>query len=275
LTSRPGSANYFSEDLGNSVILDMVQIPGGSFLMGANKGEESASDDEYPQHSVTVPEFWMGKFAVTQAQWQAIAQLPKVKIDLKADPSNFKGANRPVEQVSWHEAIEFCDRLSLKTQKTYHLPSEAQWEYACRSGTTTPFHFGETITTKLANFCGHDWKIGATTYSGNYAKAPSGEFRKTTIDVGHFPPNAFGLYDMHGNVYEWCVDTWHDRYNDLRDHQQPNDSDAWIDPSGKSRLARGGSWYLSPRYCRSASRNCLGPMGRGEGQGFRVICLPS
>jgi formylglycine-generating enzyme required for sulfatase activity len=167
---RPGKANYFSEDLGNGVILDMVQIPSGSFLMGAAKGEEGASDDEYPQHSVTVPEFWMGKFAVTQAQWKAIANLPnKVKIDLKVDPSYFKGANRPVERVTWHEAIEFCDRLSRKTQKTYRLSSEAQWEYACWAGTTTPFHFGETITTKLANFMGHDWEYQET---GSWPQKP-------------------------------------------------------------------------------------------------------
>jgi formylglycine-generating enzyme required for sulfatase activity len=257
---RSGTAPYFSENLGNSVILDMVQIPAGSFLMGADKGEEGASKDEYPQHSVTVPEFWMGKFVVTQAQWQAIANLPKVKIDLKPDPARFKGAKRPIEKVSWDDAIEFCDRLSRKTQKTYRLPNEAQWEYACRSGTTTPFHFGETITPNLVN------------YNGNYpyAKAQKGEYRKATIDVGSFPPNAFGLYDMHGNVWEWCMDTWHDSYD-----RAPNDGSAWIDKSAKTRLIRGGSWLNDPLSCRSAFRDHYAPANRNYDLGFRVICWPS
>jgi formylglycine-generating enzyme required for sulfatase activity len=257
---RPGTAPYFSEDLGNGIILDMVQTPGGRFMMGAAKGEEGASDDEFPQHEVRVEAFAIGKFAVTQAQWKAIANLSKVKIDLNPDPANFKGANRPIEQVSWNEAIEFCDRLSRKTQKTYRLPSEAQWEYACRAGTTTPFHFGETITPKLAN------------YNGNYlyAKAAKGEYRETTIDVGSFPPNAFGLYDMHGNVWEWCMDTWHSSYD-----RAPNDGSAWIDKSAETRLIRGGSWLNYPHNCRSAVRNHLDPAHRVNGLGFRVICWPS
>ncbi len=256
---KPGTANYFSEDLGNGIVLDMVQIPGGSFLMGAAKGEEGASPDEYPQHSVTVPEFWMGKFAVTQAQWRAIADLPKVKTDLEPDPAYFPGANRPIEQVSWDEAIEFCDRLSRKTQKTYRLPSEAQWEYACRSGTTTPFHFGETITTDLVNFDG-DY---------NYAKASKGECQQMTTDVGSFSPNAFGLYDMHGNVREWC-DTWHHIYDRVT-----HDDNAWIDRTSRSRIVRGGSQYDLPKDCRSAYRFHYDPAVRILVLGFRVICLPS
>jgi formylglycine-generating enzyme required for sulfatase activity len=274
---RPGKANYFSENLGNGITLDMVPLQGCMFKMGAAKNgllgrkEEGASDDEFPQHEVMAEGFAIGKFTITQAQWKAIANLPnKVKIDLKADPSYFKGANRPVENVSWDEAIEFCDRLSRKTQKTYRLPSEAQWEYACRAGTTTPFHFGETITTKLANFRGQDWEYQGQVYPGNYAKATLGEFRETTLDVGSFPPNAFGLYDMHGNVWEWCMDTWHGSY-DLA----PNDGSAWIDKSSESRLVRGGSWYYSPHYCRSANRYHVDPAIRGSGLGFRVICLPS
>jgi formylglycine-generating enzyme required for sulfatase activity/uncharacterized caspase-like protein len=267
---RPGKANYFSEDLGNGIILDMVQIPSGIFRMGAVQEEEGASNDEFPQHAVAIEAFDIGKFAITQAQWNAITNLPKVKIDLNADPSYFKGANRPVECVSWHEAIEFCDRLSRKTQKIYHLPSESQWEYACRAGATTPFHFGETITTKLANFDGTDWEHGGNTYSGSYAKAPKGECRKTTIDVGSFPPNALGLYDVHGNVWEWCMDTWHGSY-DLA----PNHGSAWIDKSSESRLVRGGSWDHDPHACRSAHRDNDGPTHCSPCLGFRVICLPS
>ncbi len=258
---RPGKANYFSENLGNGIILDMVQIPGGSFLMGAAKGEEGASDDEYPQHSVTVPEFWMGKFAVTQEQWQAISQLPKVKIDLtNPNPSRFKGVNRPVERISWNEAIEFCDRLSRKTKNKYRLPSEAEWEYACRAGTITPFHFGEAITTDLVNYCGN--------YT--YANAPIGESRNKTIDVGCFPPNAFGLYDMHGNVWEWCMDTWHGSYD-----RAPNNGRAWLDGHSNARIIRGGSQCGFPLLCRSATRAHLVQTIYDGDLGFRVICLPS
>jgi formylglycine-generating enzyme required for sulfatase activity len=246
------------EDLGGGIFLDMVAIPGGSFLMGAAQGEKGASDDEFPQHQVSIAPFCMGKFTVTQAQWKAIAKLKKVKCDLKPDPSNFKGADRPVEQVSWDEAIEFCDRLSAKTGKRYGLPSEAQWEYACRSGTTTPFHFGETISTDVAN------------YDGNYAygEGEKGVNRKETIVVGSFSPNLFGLYDMHGNVWEWCADPWHDNYKDA-----PIDGSVWEkNPSNDSyRLLRGGSCYNLPSNCRSADRFRLDHDNREYFIGFRIL----
>jgi formylglycine-generating enzyme required for sulfatase activity len=211
------------------VTLEMVAIPGGTFLMGSPESEPERSDRESPQHTVTIQPFFMGKFPVTQAQWQAVASLPKVNIDLKPDPSNFKGANRPVEQVSWNDAVEFCARLSKATGREYRLPSEAEWEYACRAGTTTPFHFGETITTDLAN------------YDGNYTygSGSKGQYRKQTTDVGSFPANAFGLHDMHGNVWEWCQDTWHENYNGA-----PTDGSAWVDENANQniRILRGGSW---------------------------------
>ncbi|NEO21280.1 MAG: formylglycine-generating enzyme family protein, partial [Moorea sp. SIO4A5] len=125
----------------------MVAIPEGSFIMGSPETEEGHTNDESPQHRVTVTSFFMGKYPVTQAQWQAVAALPQVNRELEPDPSHFKGKNRPVEQVSWYDAVEFCERLSQYTKRPYRLPSEAEWEYACRAGTTTPFHFGETITT--------------------------------------------------------------------------------------------------------------------------------
>ena len=148
------TAQYFIEDLGNGIQLEMVMIPSGSFMMGSPETEEGSTDDERPQHQVTIKAFCLGKYQVTQAQWKAVAAFPQVNRELKPDPSRFKGDNRPVESVSWEDAVEFCLRLSKHTKRQYRLPSEAEWEYACRAGTTTPFHFGETITTDLANYNG-------------------------------------------------------------------------------------------------------------------------
>jgi eukaryotic-like serine/threonine-protein kinase len=147
ITNRSKSeAKYFVEDLGNSVTLEMVQIPGGTFTMGSPNEEAKRDKDESPQHQVTVTGFFMGKYEVTQAQYQAI---------MDKNPSSFKGDKRPVENVSWNDAVEFCKKLNQKTGKTYRLPSEAEWEYACRAGTKTPFYFGETITTDLVNYEGN------------------------------------------------------------------------------------------------------------------------
>ena len=237
----------------------MVSIPKGQFQMGAPSKEEGRSNDEGPQHEVTVPAFWMGKYAVTQEQWRAVAKLPKIERDLESDPSGFKGDTLPVKQVSWHDAVEFCKRLAKKTGRNYRLPSEAEWEYACRAGTTTPFHFGETITADLANYDGN--------YS--YGSSPKGEYRKETTPVGSFGvANAFGLYDMHGNVWEWCADHWHENYSGA-----PSGGTPWI-KGGESnrRVLRGGSWNYVPRYCRSAARFRLEPDFRDYGVGIRVVC---
>ncbi len=265
-----GQAEYFREDLGNNVTLEMVSISAGKFLMGTEEKEIERLvknfDWEYfrrekPQHEVTVKSFFMGKYPITQAQWRAVATLPKVKRDLKRDPSDFKGDNRPVEQVSWYDAVEFCQRLSKKTGREYRLPSEAEWEYACRAGTTTPFHFGETITSELANY--------HATYT--YAIEPQGEYREETTPVGSFPPNGFGLYDMHGNVWEWCADNWHDDYKGA-----PTDGSAWTTGGDSlSVVLRGGSWINYPLLCRSAYR--YGDL-RGRDVivnyvGFRVVCV--
>jgi formylglycine-generating enzyme required for sulfatase activity len=217
--------------------------------MGSPLGEKGRSEAEGVQHTVNVPTFFMGRFAVTQEQYQQV---------MGKNPSYFKGAKHPVETVYRDSVVKFCKKLSEETGRPYRLPSEAEWEYACRAGTTTPFHLGETITTNLAN------------YNGNYtyAFAPKGQYRKQTTEVGSFPPNAFGLYDMHGNVWERCEDTWHDTYKGA-----PVDGRAWIDNKSQYRLLRGGSWYNAPGSCRSANRN--GPTKeewQGNVVGFRVVC---
>jgi hypothetical protein len=152
--SQKKTAKQYIEDLGNGVYFEMVFIPGGSFIMGTPASEKDSYDNERPQHRVTVPPFLMGKYAVTQRLWQTVASFPKVERELELNPSSFKGDQRPVEDVSWFDAVEFCQRLSRETGRRYRLPSEAEWEYACRAGTTTPFHFGETITAEWVNCIG-------------------------------------------------------------------------------------------------------------------------
>ena len=249
-----GIAQYYIEDLGSGVELEMVLIPEGTFTMGAPEDEEGSSDDERPQHQVTVPTFFIGRYQVTQAQWRAVANLPQVKKELKPEPSRFKGDDLPVEKVSWYDAVEFCDRLSKHTGRNYRLPSEAEWEYACRAGTTTPFHFGETITTDLANYRGTD--NDEYKRSGSYGNGPKGICREKTTLVGSFDTaNAFGLSDMHGNVREWCCV---DRRNEN---------------NNRYRVLRCGSWYYIPVDCRSAYRFHYSPVvDLNDGIGLRVVC---
>lgn len=248
--------------------LELMEIPAGSFTMGAPETEKGSSDSERPQHQVTVQSFFMGKYPVTQAEWKAVAALDRVNCNLETDPSSFKGDNRPVERVSWYDAVEFCARLSNHTSREYRLPSEAEWEYACRAGTTTPFHFGETITSELANYDAN------YTYGGGSKRT----YRKETTVVESFDiANAFGLYDTHGNVWEWCLDDWHDNYDGA-----PTDGSAWMNENNNLSQAkgravlRGGSWVDYPIDCRSAFRyNFDGSAGRGlinDSIGFRVVC---
>lgn len=247
-------AEFFREDLGNGVFMDMVFIPNGTFQMGSPNTEQGRGNDEAPQRRVTVASFCMGKYAVTQAQWEAVAALPQINLSLNPNPSGFKAANRPVENVSWNEAMEFCARLAKKTGRAYRLPSEAEWEYACRAGTRTPFYFGETITTDLVNYNGNS----------TYGNAPKGIYRQQTTDVGSFPPNAFGLYDMHGNVWEWSADAWHENYQGA-----PSDGRVW-EGGSNIRMHRGGSWSRNPQDCRCAFRVRLGVDDRYVSIGFRV-----
>ncbi|WP_347279989.1 SAV_2336 N-terminal domain-related protein [Leptolyngbya sp. FACHB-60] len=248
------------EPLPGDLPLEMVAIPDGTFLMGSPEDElERDRSSESPQHEVSIKWFLMGRYPVTQAQWRAVASLPQIGRQLQRNPSRFKGDNRPVEQVTWDDAVEFCARLSVHSGRQYRLPTEAEWEYACRAGTTTPFHFGETITSELANY------KGSTTYDDG----PQGEFRRETTPVDHFGiANAFALTDMHGNVWEWCQDHWHDNYNGA-----PIDGSAWIEGGNLSRrVLRGGSWDNEPWYCRSAYRDGDGPDFDDDPLGFRVVC---
>jgi formylglycine-generating enzyme required for sulfatase activity len=253
-------AQHFIEDLGNEIKLEMVLIPSGIFMMGSPKYEKASRDSERPQHKVAIKSFCLGKYPVTQAQWKEVAALPQVNQELNSDPSTFKGANRPVESISWLDAVEFCLRLSNYTKREYRLPSETEWEYACRARTTTPFHFGETISTDLAN------------YNGNYiyGDGVKGINRSETTEVGSFEvANNFGLYDMHGNVYEWCQDKYHDSYEET-----PSDESAWeiIDNNDNhSRVLRSASWLDNPEHCRSAVRDRDSPNVRGYHSSLRVV----
>jgi formylglycine-generating enzyme required for sulfatase activity len=262
IQTRPIQVPGTAELLAPGVPLLLVRIPAGRFVMGSPPGELERSNVEGPQREVRLAEFWMGQTPITQAQWRVVAGWPKVERELKADPSRFKGPDRPVESVSWEDAMEFCRRLSQHTGRTYTMPSEAQWEYACRAGTATPFAFGETITTELAN------------YNGNYTfdTGPKGIFRKQSTDVASFVANAWGLHDMHGNVWEWCLDHWHESFVGA-----PSDGTAWLNSkyqSGSNRLLRGGSWVDFPRDCRSAFRVHYEPDYVYGFVGFRVVCLP-
>jgi formylglycine-generating enzyme required for sulfatase activity len=239
-----GQAQSLIEEL-NSVVLEMVVVPGGTFSMGSS--ERKPLPNELPAHWVTVKPFLMSRYPVTKEQWKEIAKLPKVHQELKLRPSIRGGSNHPVVEISWNEAIEFCNRLTQSTGYQYRLPTEAEWEYACRAGTTTPFHFGTTITSALACY--------------NAEK---------TVQVGSFPfANAFGLSDMHGNIWEWCQDHWHDNYNEA-----PTTGTAWLDSDkNQNRLIRGGSWRNEARLCRSTSRMFDNTDSKSSNIGFRIVRL--
>ena len=262
-TARAGTPQAgppWQEPLGAELNLEMVPIPAGAFLMGSPEEEPGRLDVEGPQHRVRLAPFSLARTPITQAQWRQVARWQPAARDpdwerpLTPDPSFFKGDRpeedrRPVESVSWFDAQEFCRRLSRRTGKRYGLPSEAQWEYACRAGTTTPYAFGDTLSQRQANVAGSE-----------------------TTEVDRFQPNVWGLRDLHGNVWEWCDDHWHDNYKGA-----PTDGSAWLNPKAtndEARLLRGGSWLFDPGYCRSAYRNPLGPGDAYYIVGFRVVCLP-
>jgi formylglycine-generating enzyme required for sulfatase activity len=267
--ARDGLANAMGKlalDCGSGVTLDLMRISAGRFMMGSplSEGNNRATSwekwengpvgektvigrsDNEVQHEVTITKpFYMGIHEVTQSQWRAV---------MGNNPSYFKGDDNPVEKVSWDDAMEFCRKLSSKSGRKVRLPTEAEWEYACRAGTTMAFNTGETISTDQVN------------YNGNYTygNGRKGVYREKTTPVGSFGANAWGLYDMHGNVWEWCSD-WHGVY-DLANTKDPQGVS-----NGTPRVVRGGSWANSPWGCRSAYRFRLEPDLRAIDFGFRVV----
>lgn len=242
-----GHARQAVIHLATGVFLAMVYIPGGTFVMGSSVGQ--GYDDERPRHPVTIAPFAMSKTLITQAQWQSImSTLP---------PCRFVGSTHPLENVNWHEALSFCTALSARMGQPITLPSEAQWEYACRAQTETPFHTGETITSDLANYKGEF----------TFYHEPTGKNYGKTTPVGQFPANGFGLTDMHGNLWEWCADVWHDNYR-----HAPDDGTVWSKGRMSAhRVGRGGSWHDIPATCRSATRLKLKVSEGDETIGFRVV----
>lgn len=200
--------------------MQFMPISGGNFIMGSPTTEKSRQPQEGPQHEVHVDDFHMACFEVTQEQF--------VKI-IGENPSDIKGENCPVDGVSWEDAQEFIQKLNAINNTHYRLPSEAEWEYACRANTTTRFFFGDEITVEQVNY--------------------GGKISCRNSPVGIHPPNGFGLYDMHGNVFEWCEDTWHDTYQG-----SPADGSAWVDESTDHKVYRGGAWNASAHFARSAFR---------------------
>jgi formylglycine-generating enzyme required for sulfatase activity len=258
----PGQSYYFIVELGGAATLEMVGIPGGSFMMGAPETEAGRHPDEGPPHRVDVSPFWMGRFEITQKQWVAVMGR------FLTEPG-FRGDELPVEKVSWDDAQEFLRALNRKLrlhnkgrQYQYRLPSEAEWEYAARAGTTTPFAFGATITSQVVNY--------NSFYP--YASAPRVARELETIEVGSLgAANAFGLFDMHGNVWEWCEDVYHNDYNGA-----PTDGSAWLNGGDqRDRTMRGGSWNNDGSNCRSSKRAWNELSVRSKNVGFRVVVSAS
>ncbi len=225
-------------DLGNGVHLEFILIPAGEFDMGSPRSEEARENDEEPVRRINITKpFYIGRYEVTQAQWKAVMGYTQ---------SHFKGLDLPVDGIRWAHAVDFCIRLSEREFESFRLPTEAEWEYACRAGNVTSFSFGDvpSLLTQYAWF--------------------NSNSDHTTHPVGQKAPNAFGLYDMHGNVWEWCSD-WYDKYS----------ADSVIDPKGppdgSSRTLRGGSWFCTPGPCRSGNRGWNTPDTRDDDVGFRVV----
>jgi len=220
----------------------MVEIPAGRFLMGSPQDEPDRVESEGPQHDVQIAQpFAMGVYAVTFDEYDLFCRETGRE---KPDDKGWGRENRPVINVSWQDAQDYCVWLCEQTVRSYRLPSEAEWEYACRADTQTPYYTGENITKEQANF---NRNVGKTT------------------TVGTYPSNPFGLCDMHGNVWEWCQDIWHESYQ-----RAPVDGSSWEDGNSEYRVLRGGSWFSFGWYCRSAGRDRDAPSFRNSLTGFRL-----
>ena len=262
-TTQP--AKTLTLEVGNKVTMKLVLIPAGKFIMGSPEGGKDKEPNEWPQHEVTISKpFYMGVYEVTQEQYEAV---------VGKNPSQFKGAQNPVEMVSWDEAVAFCKKLSETSGKKVRLPTEAEWEYACRAGSKTRFYFGDDDTGREDYAC----RVGSETrfdFHGYEKELDdfawySGNSGKTTHPVGQKKANAWGLYDMHGNVWEWCAD-WYDEYGGKYYANSPK-ADPTGPAEGRLRVLRGGSRSVPPRLCRSATRVWNIPSGRDVSSGFRAV----
>jgi formylglycine-generating enzyme required for sulfatase activity/nucleoside phosphorylase len=254
ISKEKGQSQYFIEALGDNVELEMIFLQGGQFIMGSINSSEL---NEQPHHKVTIGAFFIGKHQITQAQWKIVSSFPKIKYDLNPEPSYFKGETRPVENITWYEATEFCQRLTKFTDINYRLPSEAEWEYACRANTNTSFSCGETLSKEIANYLENQ----------DFETAEEGKYVNQTTVVMSFSPNALGLYDMHGNTKEWCNDNWHNNYQG-----SPLDGSPWlVGGSSLFKVLRGGSCFSKIEDCRSASRYKNLMRDKNYLTGFRIV----
>ncbi len=248
--AQPGSPAGF--EIWPGLRMEFVWIPAGSFVMGSREPERKQRPDEVPLHEVRITRgFWLGRYEVTQRQWEAV---------MGENPSRFSDCEPecPVERVSWEDCRAFIDKLNARAgSMLYRLPTEAEWEYACRAGTTTRFSNGDScLSADEANYDGH-YPI---------AGCPRGPYRKRPLPVGSFAPNPWGLFDMHGNVAEWCLDWYAEDYYSRSPREDPEGPEA-----GRFRCVRGGAWYSYANMCRSAARDWCAPERRHENLGFRLL----
>ena len=250
-------AKYFIEEIGGGIELEMVAIPEGEILLEeVSKVGKTSNLLTGSRTERSINPFFMSKYPITQAQWKAASCLPLINRPLLPSPSKFQGKDYPVESISWSDAVEFCKRLSRKSSRNYRLPTELEWEYACRAGTTTKFHFGNFIDKEFANF------LDENNSSANTSKGT------TSVDCFEFP-NLFGLYDMHGNVYEWCLNRWHKKFNRIVNLNELEENLM----EGSIRVIRGGSWRDCSLGCQSSHRSKRASENKADFIGFRVVYL--
>lgn len=255
ISKRVGEAQLFNEPLSEGAFIEMVELPAQTSSVGSSLTEKGRMPDEDEPRLVAFDTFFISKHPITQFQWRAVAALPQISKVLDPTPSGFIGLSNPVEKVSWFDAVEFCARLSRHTQRSYRLPTEVEWEYACRGGTETPFCFGKTLTAELAN-CQADKKKEPPSAAYGWERASGGEGHTTAVG-SYAIANPFGLYDMHGNVCEWCLKSSDDEFE--------------IEESRYQQPTRGGSWKSSPIICRAAVNMMFASQTKDPSVGFRIV----